>query len=285
MNMLLDFFKKQKKLKMIWAIQVGAKKSYLIGTSHIFSKNFQDSLNIYIKKVENVVLEGPHDIDKIQKVIEIGVKGNKSPLYDLIDKKVIDNMVKKFVYISLDRIIHTVRDFAEIHLTVYYKRQITDILKNYKHWLAFFSLWYEFLDILGWKNYMDMDAFHIAKNLNKNIYFLETIEEQIEAMEGIPAERILNFLKKIENWEDYIKIYEKTYLEGDLANLMEVTKDFPTRCESIIDKRDPILFQRMLPFIEKGNSVILLGITHIPGIIDILTEAGFSVNTISERVF
>ncbi|ODA43677.1 hypothetical protein THER_1587 [Thermodesulfovibrio sp. N1] len=40
-----------------------------------------------------------------------------------------------------------------------------------------------------------------------------------------------------------------------------------------------------MPFIEKGNSVILLGITHIPGIIDRLTEAGFSVNTISERVF
>lgn len=100
---------------------------------------------------------------------------------------------------------------------------------------------------------MDMDAFHIAKNLNKNIYFLENIEEQIEAMEGIPTEKILNFLRKIENWEDYIKIYEKTYLKGDLTNLMEVTKDFPPRCESIIDKRGPILFQRMLPFIEKGN--------------------------------
>ncbi len=71
------------------------KKSYLIGTSHIFSKNFKDNLNIYIQRVENILLEGPHYISKMQTVIEIGVKGNKNPLYDLIYKKVIANMIKK----------------------------------------------------------------------------------------------------------------------------------------------------------------------------------------------
>ena len=48
--------------------------------------------------------------------------------------------------------------------------------------------------------------------------------------------------------------------------MLSGVNDFPTYCESIIDKSDPMLYERMKPFLEKGNALAVVGITHIQGI-------------------
>lgn len=130
---------------------------------------------------------------------------------------------------------------------------------------------------MDWKYSMDLDAFKIAHKLKKKVYYLEKIDEQIEALESIPLIKTVNFIKKIDFWESYIKNYEKIYLKGDLNNLISHTQEFPTRCESIINKRDPVLYERMYPFLERGDSLILVGITHIAGIIDRAIKDGFHI--------
>ena len=45
-----------------------------------------------------------------------------------------------------------------------------------------------------------------------------------------------------------------------------MTGEFPTRCESIIAKRDPIFFKGMKAFFEEGKTAAFVGVGHIPGI-------------------
>ena len=51
-------------------------------------------------------------------------------------------------------------------------------------------------------------------------------------------------------------------------------------CPSVIDKRDPILYERMKAFLEKGDSIILVGVMHIPGIQKLLLDDGYKVEKI-----
>lgn len=126
---------------------------------------------------------------------------------------------------------------------------------------------------------MDLDALKIAEALGKEVHFLERIEEQIDALNGIPIERIARFLKRIDQWDRYAKRYMKYYLRGDLDTLMAYAADFPTFCESIIDRQEHILYERMKPFIEKGNTIAFVGITHIQGIKKRLLKDGYSITT------
>ena len=63
-------------------------------------------------------------------------------------------------------------------------------------WMAFFSVWSA---LLNWKYSMDVEAYHTAQKLGKKIGFLETIEDQLAALDGVPFERFVNYLNHIEH--------------------------------------------------------------------------------------
>jgi len=152
-------------------------------------------------------------------------------------------------------------------------------IKGQRPWMAFFYIWLYYRERNGWMYKLDMDAFKIANEMGKDFHFLEKIDEQIAALDAVPVERIVNFLKKINKWDGYAKKYVRYYLRGDLDRLLSSATEFPTVCKSIIDKRDPILYERMKPFLEKGNTVAVVGITHIQGIRKRLLEDGYTVQS------
>ncbi|MEN2985060.1 MAG: TraB/GumN family protein [Thermodesulfovibrionaceae bacterium] len=263
---------------MIWEVRIKDKRSYLVGASHIFSRSFKDFFKTIISSVQTVIFEGPLDKQSLQKVVNIGSQNTSSNLYEIISPDTLKLLTQQFVKFSSCKINPVIKEHAERQIKEYYISEIERILKNYRHWMAFFSIWYLFLELLDWKNSIDLEIFNIAKENEKDIFHLETIEEQIEAMEGIPVERILRFFEKANFWEIYAKTYEKLYLEGQWNKLITHTAEFPSRCESIVDKRDPILFERMIPYLEKGDSLIVVGIIHTEGIIKRLLKEGWSVN-------
>jgi uncharacterized protein YbaP (TraB family) len=129
---------------------------------------------------------------------------------------------------------------------------------------------------------MDLDAFHIAGKLAKPVFFLESIQEQLRALEGIPLERIIAFFKDIKNWDLYIEQHIRFYLKGDLDGWPGATMGFPTRCASILDQRDPILFERMRGPLAEGNTAVFVGIPHVRAIRPLLVEDGFQLEQIAE---
>jgi uncharacterized protein YbaP (TraB family) len=140
--------------------------------------------------------------------------------------------------------------------------------------MAFFTIWSAFLN---WKHSMDVEAFHIAQKLGKKIQYLETIEDQLEALDGIPFDRIVNYLNHIEHWKAHKEVFFKAFLEGDLQKFLSMTGEFPTRCDSIFAKRNPIFFKRMKTFFEKGKTAAFVGVAHIPGIQKMFLDEGCQV--------
>jgi hypothetical protein len=151
-------------------------------------------------------------------------------------------------------------------------------IEGLRPWMAFFKLWSQFLVKRGWKYSVDLEALAVARELGKKIVFLETIEEQLAALDGIPFEKIVDYFNNFRNWGRFSQHHRKQYLKGSLDGLLNIITEFPTRCASIIDHRDPVFFERMKPYVEAGEAAVFVGTTHIRGIIKMLEEDGFKVS-------
>ena len=263
---------KEKRLRTIWKVEKERPASLLVGTAHFSPYSFKKTLTKLIQGVDTVLFEGPLDQESMAKVVQYGQQGEDEPsLYKGLHPDVIAEINKLLAARSssqttavpyLDLIHPTTSNFLET------------LMRGVRPWRAFFSIWSAFLN---WKHSMDLEAFHIARKLGKKIDYLETIEDQLAALDGIPLERIVNYLNNIEHWGGHKKAFMKAFLEGDIQRFFSMTGEFPTRCESIIANRDPIFFRRMKLFFEEGKTVAFVGVGHIPGIRKLFLDEGYRV--------
>lgn len=264
---------------MIWEVEKRGRRSHLIGSVHFFPYHFRGALRRYIGGAASVLLEGPLDEDAMRKVIDSGWSEERVSLSDALDAA------------TIRKINSALRDPAPEISSYQLHREfvlseagisLSADLKGMKPWLAFLHIWNRYRATDGWTYSMDLDAARIAAELGKRVRPLETIVEQIEALDGIPLERIASFLTNVE-WESYGRTYARHYLNGDLESLMKTARVFPTFCESIVDRRDPKLFERMSPFLEQGSAVAFVGVLHCRGVIALLRARGFAVAPLSAR--
>jgi len=141
--------------------------------------------------------------------------------------------------------------------------------------MAFLTIW---STLLNWEHSMDMEAFTITQKLGKKIQFLETIEDQLAALDGMPFDRIVNYLNHAGKWKIHRDLFLKAFLKGEVEKFISLTGEFPTRCDSIIQKRDPIFFKMMQPFFDEGKAVAFVGVGHVPGIIQMFQDEGYEVH-------
>jgi uncharacterized protein YbaP (TraB family) len=267
---------KEKELKMIWEISRDGKISVLVGTAHFFPYSFRRSITEYIGKVDTVLIEGPLDEDAMAKVAKAG----RQDEMDQSLRSFIDHETEGKLIAELSAPFKCRSTFFRYYGHVMENEardSLDEMFNELKPWLAFFSIWYQYLRMRGWAYSMDKDAYHEARELNKHVHYLEEIDEQINALEHIPVERIVNFLSNVSKWKDYMKRYVRIFLRGDLEKLMANAEVFPTRCEAVIENRDIILYERMKPYIDEGNCMICVGITHIMGIKSMLRKDGWSI--------
>ena len=266
------FWWKEKPLRTVWRVDKDGQTSFLVGTAHFSPYRFKKTLTRLIQGVGTVLFEGPLDGESMARVVQYGQQGENEPsLYKALHSDVIAEINKLLGARSgpqttavpyLDLIHPTSSDFWEIHT------------RGVRPWMTFFTIWSAFLN---WKHSMDVEAFHIAQKFGKKIEYLETIEDQLAALDGIPFERIVNYLNHIRNWRVHKEVFTKAFLEGDIRQFFSMTGEFPTRCESIIAKRDPIFFKRMKAFFEKGKTAAFVGVAHIPGIRQLFLDEGYRV--------
>jgi uncharacterized protein YbaP (TraB family) len=151
---------------------------------------------------------------------------------------------------------------------------LEELARGVRPWMTFFAIWSAFLN---WNHSMDMEAFDIAKKLGKKIQYLETIEDQLVALDGIPFERIVNYLNHIKSWKVHKELFKKAFLEGEIQQFYSMTGEFPTRCESVLTKRDPIFFKGIQDSFKAGRAVAFVGVAHIPGIRKSFLADGYQV--------
>jgi len=256
----------------VWKVEKGQKVSFLVGTAHFTPYHFRKALTKLIQNVETVLFEGPLDKESMARVVRYGQQGENSPsISEALDPAAIKEINRQLSvrltgnttagsYLPL---IHpTSSDFLEVHT------------RGVRPWMAFFTIWSAFLD---WKYSMDVEAFHIAQKLGKKIQYLETIEDQLAALDGIPFERIINYLNHIKHWKIHKEVFFKSFLSGDLQKFLSMTGEFPTRCDSILTKRNPIFFKRMKIFFEEERTTAFVGVAHIPGIRKMFLDEDYQV--------
>jgi len=266
------FWWRKKPLRTVWRVEKDGHTSYLVGTAHFSPYSFKKALIGLIQSVDIVLFEGPLDQESMAEVVQYGQHGEDTrSIYEALDPTVIKE-INKLLGARFG-----LQTTAVPYLDII-RPTPSDLLKRYtqgvRPWMAFFTLWSAFLD---WKHSMDMEAFHIAQKLGKKIEYLESIEDQLAALDGIPFERIVTYLNHIKNWRVHKEVFTKAFLGGDIQQFYSMTGEFPTRCESILTKRDPIFFKGIQASFKEGRTVAFVGVAHIPGIRKLFLEEGYQV--------
>jgi uncharacterized protein YbaP (TraB family) len=256
----------------VWRVDKDGCTSFLAGTAHFSPYSFKEALIKLIQGVETVLFEGPLDQESMAKVVQYGQQGENTPsLYEALNPSAIKEINRQLVTrLNTSAAAGTYLDLI--------RPRTSDLLESYtrgvRPWMAFFTIWSAFLN---WNHSMDVEAFYIAQRLRKKIQYLETIEDQLAALDGIPFERIVNYLNHIEHWKAHKEVFLKAFLEGDLQKFLSMTGEFPTRCDSILTKRNPIFFERMKTFFEEGKTAAFVGVAHVPGIREMFLDQGYQV--------
>jgi len=269
------FSTKERKLTMLWEVRRGEKVSFLAGTVHFFPYSFRRSINSLMGQVDRVAVEGPLDDVSMARVVDHGSQGDPRLLLEALDGATIKK-IERLMGCS-GKTGSVVKSPLVLLVNQRPPQPLAERLEGMRPWMAFFQIWQQFIRPRGWTYSMDLDAYQIAGKVGKEIVFLESIEEQLEALDGIPLERIVSFLKGMDQWETHLEQHVSYYLRGELDQWPFMTLGFPTRCASVLDKRDPILFKRILPLLEKGKSFILVGIPHVRTLKPLLVQEGYEV--------
>ena len=263
---------KEKRLRTVWRVGKNGRVSFLVGTAHFSPISFRKALTRLVQGSQTVLFEGPLDQESMAGVARYGSRGKDTPsVYDVLDPAVIREINRQLADRSgrattagffLDLINVKTSGFLEEHA------------RGVRPWMAFFTTWSAFLN---WKHSMDVEAFHIAQKIGKEIEYLETIKDQLNALDGIPFDKIVNYFNQFQHWSAHKERFTKVFLEGNVQNYLSVTGEFPTRCESIIGKRDPIFFRGIKASFEKRQTTAFVGVGHIPGIRKMFLDEGYRV--------
>lgn len=261
-----------KPFAMLWEVTKNGKRSWLAGTAHFFLHSFEPSFRKLFASVDNVLFEGPLDPDFMTQVRRHGSERPASmpSLLSQLTGQEVEKLIRAISGSAFPWAVPFAGSSAPLP-------DVRHLLATAWPWYAFFTLWTTFLERLGWKQSVDMEAWSIARDMGKNVIGMENLEEQLESLQSLPMERALNFFRDCASWKRRARQNLKAYLAGDLEYMMGSSAEFPTRTEHIVGRRDQRFKERMLPWLEKGGAAIFVGSAHLVNLRHLLTAEGFMV--------
>jgi hypothetical protein len=266
-------FSRERDLRMVWEVTRHGRRSRLVGTAHFFPYHFRGALRRLIGAARTVLLEGPLDDASMQKVLAAGSGAVHASLFHALDARARNRLCRALGLPVVPLDAHQIYRRALFGSP---EEWLEAELRGLKPWMAFFSLWTRFRARLGGSYSLDLDASRTAARLGRAVQHLETIDEQIATLDAVPLGRFVAFIAN-EDWEAYYQDYVRRYLAGDLDGLIGAASAFPTYCEPVIERRDPLLAERMAPALDAGEACAFIGIAHIPGVSARLRADGFEV--------
>jgi uncharacterized protein YbaP (TraB family) len=198
---------------MSWRVERGGKASHLVGSAHFFPYHFRTDLNRYIGASRIVLVEGPLDEAAAAAVAERGSgKDRQRSLVEALGPRVVRRISRQLPAKSSSASATALAlglpaaDSGELDWNQ---------LGRFKPWMAFFRIWSEHLKRGGWTFSMELDVLKIAADLGRPVETLETIQEQLDALDAVPLERFVRFLRRTD-WRTARRAHARRYLAGDL---------------------------------------------------------------------
>ena len=222
-----------------------------------------------------VLFEGPLDTDNLQAIRASGIEATSAEsVLDALDRQTVARINEK-IFPGCRR--KTLEDAIRLSVPTA-KSPLAEMVAGMKPWLTFFTLWSAYLERCGWRYSVDLEAHMIAREMNRKVVAMESVEEQVAVLERLSFDRIVDFLNRVDRWDAYRREYVRHYLAANLEKIRTTAIGFPSRHRSVIDRRDETFFQRMLPYLDAGGAVVCVGAPHVPGICDLLRKNNFQIN-------
>jgi len=140
---------------------------------------------------------------------------------------------------------------------------------------------------------LDQRIYRKALALGKKVHGLERPAEQMAYFDELSPDlqkRLLEeTLAQLDGFETRLEQLKKAYLEGDLHRLQRLSLEIDAAGdealaawfrERLIDRRNRIMLERLLPLLEANATFVAVGALHLPGndgLIKLLRNAGYRV--------
>ena len=148
------------------------------------------------------------------------------------------------------------------------------------------------------KMFLDKAIGARAQTIHADLVGLESLREQLAAMDSMPMESQVAYLvgtahmadKSSDGLETMIQLYLQrkigaikpmfSYYSGKDRSLDNAYSEFKTH---LIDKRNLVMRDRSVPLLERGNAFIAVGALHLPGetgLVNLYRQAGYKVTAV-----
>jgi len=238
--------------------------SYIYGTIHVKDKRvfeFNDSVLTTFEKCEALAIEVDLSTENILMLSQKMILPGDQTLKDLFTDE--DYQVIKTV----------VEDISGLDISLFDKFKPVTLLS-----LVMNFQFANDVDVT-----VDEYFYRKAKELDKKIIGIETIDEQLEIMESIPYEYIIDYLKNIDQVKEDIENIISLYQSAELENLLEIMQEDKSMVmikKDLLTDRNIKMAERIKRIIYEHPAFIALGAGHLPGkegIINILKSQGFII--------
>ena len=144
--------------------------------------------------------------------------------------------------------------------------------------------------------FLDMLLYTQAAARGKRVYGLETVSEQIGAMESIPRDLQIIMLRDAvaqhDQLDQIIEALINAYLQRDLNTLESISDKAMQQGDArvaqlftsqVVVNRNRRMLERMQPRLDEGNAFIAVGALHLPGkdgLLTLLRNKGYRVNPV-----
>lgn len=260
----------------LWRIQSDTTTAYLQGSIHLLSEDaypLPEPIENAFKASEQVVLEMDLSVmTDPDAQIEMMVKGmlpRGESLSDILSPKTMKLAEACAAEVGMQMV----------------------AFKHYKPWMFVMALTATRLQQLGFsaQHGIDWHFYQRAKDLNKTVIGLETLDEQLALFESMMAGDRDAFVRQ--SLEDFASIEEElsaiiaSWNRGDLTGLeealLENLRNYPNVHRILIRERNARWMKTLEEVLQSGKtSMIIVGAGHLPGkdgLVSLLRARGYSI--------
>ena len=259
----------------LWKVSSQRGTVFLLGSVHVLKPDtypVSPAAEAAFQQAQSVVLEVDLDeIDSLSSLQLIRSKGflDRETLVDKVSPETLALVIQKAEAMGLPY----------------------DQIRSLKPWLLMVTLTATKLQTLGFdpRHGIDRYFFDKAKLASKEIISLETMEHQLNQLDGISAETqeqaLLQTLEELDTIEEEFEELLQAWSQGEVEVLEDLLfkgfEDFPSVFEKLISERNRNWLPKIEEFLDQpGTTLVVVGAAHLvgpEGIVKLLEEQGYPV--------
>ena len=287
------FSERAKKIKngnaRFWKVEKkGTKPSYLFGTMHVTDPeivNLAPKVKTALENSDRVALELSEAADDNSKAMAAKLAASPDFLTPKKGEGFKDGLSQQ--------------EFNKLKASFETHNLPFQLIANNKPWFIWMTLSLPACEArreaYGYRA-LDVEIGQNAKKLGKPVIGLETVDEQLSAIEKLPlsfqARSIKDYLDNPKFYADMFYTETQLYKQSRIGEILVLDTLFKTTISKkdqeifkdiLMTKRNLRMSERALPLIEQGNSFIAVGAAHMvddTGLVEQLRKHGYHVSPI-----